>query len=1026
MIGAKNKILIVDDNSVNRKILAKILSDDYESIEAENGKEALDILMTHSAELSAVMLDIIMPVMDGYEFLKKIKENERYNNVPIIITTGNSDSENEIKTLELGAWDFVSKPYNAKIIKFRLKNAIDRSQLGIFNQLKYLAEFDTLTNIYNKSKFFMETERMLKKYSDEDFAFIRLDIDRFQLINSYFGTSEGDRMLMYIASQVMMIETYFEKTTYGRIESDIFGVCVPYNKKIIEEFIRSFRESLSEYNTEYDIVPSVGIYIIKDSNKGVETYYNKATLASKAVKGNYIDYFAYYNTKMSDKLKAEQEITNEMNYALDNGQFKIYFQAKYSLHDSKPAGCEALVRWIHPKKGMLSPADFIPVFEKNGFIMKLDYFVWESACKSIRKWMDEGKPVTPVSVNISRVDIYNPKFVDNMIELVEKYGIPTSSLNLELTESAYTDNPIVMLETVKKLQEHGFVIMMDDFGSGYSSLNILKDIPVDILKIDMRFLSKTEIVGRGENIIASVVRMAKWLNIPVIVEGVETKPQVDFLRSIGCEFVQGYYFAKPEPIDEYEKRMAGNSAADLRPIERRKEMNKFNADSIWSTDAQMEMLFSNVLQPILIYEFQNDRIEILRVNGAFYEMLGYDDLAIKLDNPLSAIEPIYRAVVLNAFNSVIKTEETAECEYIRHLANGKSLWILLKLKYINKIGEKHVILGALSDITVQKQFDAELNKRRKAIDYRTDIRTILIVDDDEINRVILKEIFQNDYRVLEATNGEDAIEILNENKNYVDLILLNIITPKMDSEEFLKYKNLNEAIVDIPVILITADENQQVQMNTLSLGANDYIVKPFIGEVVLKRVNNVIDSGKRFSEIIKEYNDVVLRSQLDQMTGVYNRSTAEELIKTILKNSDNTYAMIMLDIDNFKQINDTYGHAYGDDVLRRLAQLLHSFFRQGDIVARMGGDEFLVFMTNAPSQKIVELKCKELLYEIQNSNTDKTKIFTLCSLGIAISNDKSNTFELLYENADSALYEAKKNGKNQCSIYNNEPWVECE
>ncbi|MEG0546943.1 MAG: GGDEF domain-containing protein, partial [Oscillospiraceae bacterium] len=168
------------------------------------------------------------------------------------------------------------------------------------------------------------------------------------------------------------------------------------------------------------------------------------------------------------------------------------------------------------------------------------------------------------------------------------------------------------------------------------------------------------------------------------------------------------------------------------------------------------------------------------------------------------------------------------------------------------------------------------------------------------------------------------------------------------------------------------------------------------------------------------------RSQLDQMTGVYNRSTAEELIKTILKNSDNTYAMIMLDIDNFKQINDTYGHAYGDDVLRRLAQLLHSFFRQGDIVARMGGDEFLVFMTNAPSQKIVELKCKELLYEIQNSNTDKTKIFTLCSLGIAISNDKSNTFELLYENADSALYEAKKNGKNQCSIYNNEPWVECE
>ncbi|MEG0216548.1 MAG: EAL domain-containing protein, partial [Hungatella sp.] len=257
--------------------------------------------------------------------------------------------------------------------------------------------------------------------------------------------------------------------------------------------------------------------------------------------------------RMSATLTMEQEITNDMKYALENGQFEIYLQPQYNIHTKLPCGAEALVRWMHPKKGMLSPGIFIPIFERNGFITKLDYYVWEQACRCLHEWILQGIKPYPISVNVSRVDLYNPKLVETFLELVDRYEIEPRLLNLELTESAYTDNPIAMKKMMERLQEHGFLIMMDDFGSGYSSLSLLKDILVDVLKIDMQFLSKTEIPGRGENIIASVIRMAKWLNIPVIAEGAESGDQVDFLRSVGCDFVQGYYFARPMPVSDYEQ-----------------------------------------------------------------------------------------------------------------------------------------------------------------------------------------------------------------------------------------------------------------------------------------------------------------------------------------------------------------------------------------------------------------------------------------------------------------------------------------
>ncbi|MEG0962834.1 MAG: EAL domain-containing protein [Lachnospiraceae bacterium] len=1010
-------ILVVDDNTINRTILSKILSDQYTVIEAENGQIALKYLSKHNDEIVAIMLDLVMPVMDGYTVLETIRNNDSYSNLPIVVTTENSNCVNERKALSLGAWDFVTKPYDAEIIMFRLNNVIYRSQFTALKQLKYLTDYDALTGLYNKTKFFETTRAMLDTNREESFVFLRFDVDRFQLINSFFGTAEGDKLLIYIANQMATDAKKYIKATYGRIESDIIALCVPYHTDEIEAMVCQSKKTLTEFNPNYDIVPSIGIYVIDDLNVSVEEMYNRATLAAKTCKGNYIDFYAYYNESMSAALTAEQMITNDMKFALENGQFEVYLQPKYNIHTNLPCGAEALVRWKHPKQGMLPPSEFIPIFERNGFITKLDYYVWEQVCKHLNRWISQGIEPYPISVNVSRVNIYNPNLLDTMLELLERYELQPALLNLELTESAYTDNPISMKKMITKLQNHGFTILMDDFGSGYSSLALLKDIALDVLKIDMLFLSKTEIPGRGENIIASVIRMAKWLNIPVIAEGAETSEQVDFLRSVGCDYVQGYYFARPMPTTEYEQLYSSLGYT----AQAASNLDAYHYDDLFSDTPEMKLLFSSTLQVAVIYEFADEQIEMIRVNEAYYALLGHDDMRTNAPNVLELIEPEYRESLLQAFRSCIGRRETVECEYIRNRISGTPVWIHTKLRYVAMVGGKYIIIGELTDITTRKELNKEFQKHRenwRLGDY--DTHTILIVDDAQVNRMVLKKILQDDFLFLEAENGAEAIEILMNNANRVDLILLDISMPIMDGKEFLKQKKIRPELDSIPVIMITADDSPQQQTSTFSLGANDYIVKPFIPAVVTHRVSNVLESNYRFKEMVREYNTLSVKIKTDLMTGLINRVSAEKMISRRLENKKGTCVMIILDIDNFKQINDVCGHDYGDKVINAVANQLCLYFRKEDIIARIGGDEFAVFIENIKEIASIEKKARQLCESMANVIHDDRNVKITCSVGIAVSSETDYSFESLYHQADKAVYSAKCHGKNNISIYNEE------
>lgn len=690
-------VLVVDDNQINRHILRQILKDVYQIIEAENGQVALDVLSKNNVEISAVLLDLTMPVMDGYTFLRKVQEDSRIRNIPIIVTTSHSESEKEIEALKIGAWDFVTKPYNPEIILFRLRNAINRSQLETLREIIYLSEFDKLTGIYTKNHFFAETHKMLSEHRNTKFIFIRFDIDRFALINSYFGITRGDMLIKYIADTLPALVKTAEYYTYGRIKGDVFAACVSfdedkYNDKyeFAVDVVDRVKKILDEYDygsdTEFDIVPSFGLYEIPDNTIRPDILFDRATMAAKTCKGSYIQLYSWYDDSMEQQLKQDQNIANEMTKALEENQFVPYFQPKYDLRTNKIAGAEALIRWQHPEKGLIPPALFIPVFERNGFVSKVDYYMWENVCKTLRKWIDEKRTILPISINVSRIDMYNPLLVDIFCNLIDKYNIPAHLLNLEITESSYMDNPEIMLETMHRLQSKGFVVMMDDFGSGYSSLNVLKDMPVDVLKIDMKFLSKDTEDGRSESIIASIVRMAKWLNMSCIAEGAETSTQVQFLKNIGCEFAQGYYYSKPIPQKEYEDLVEKeygsvgfdviNSTSVVDPEDDERFTRIF-----WAADSKIAKYFLEIKNPAAIYEFNNGHYELLRVNSSYYEYFDF------------SCNPVESPIITQSLMECAKTGETVTMEYNFTTPEGKVQYVSMKTEYLKKLGDRHILLG---------------------------------------------------------------------------------------------------------------------------------------------------------------------------------------------------------------------------------------------------------------------------------------------------------------------------------------------
>jgi len=432
-------------------------------------------------------------------------------------------------------------------------------QRKLLGKQRFLEKHDHLTGIFNRSTFSIETEAMLRNDPDTDYLFVQFDIDNFRIINQLFGSRAGNSLLQAIAE---FLKGYVRKGTYARLEGDHFAVCAPVSEINIEELSRGISRCADRIGISLPVRARFGIYKVEDRSLPVEQMYDMAVMASKAVKGNYSEYFAYYDEHMRDSILMEQEIIGQMEQALKDNQFEIYLQPQYNYISREIVGAEVLVRWHHPEKGIILPKTFVPIFEKNGFITQLDCYVWERTCQLLREWSARERPLSrmPLSINISRLDFSRLNLCAVLKELVEKYGIEPKKLRLEVTETACMENHELMIDIIRELQRYGFTVEMDDFGSGYSSLNILKDMPVNALKLDMHFLSGKGDIKKGYTILHSIAEMASRISLNIIAEGVESREQADFLHSIGCNIMQGYYYSPPLRVEDFERKVKLNNS----------------------------------------------------------------------------------------------------------------------------------------------------------------------------------------------------------------------------------------------------------------------------------------------------------------------------------------------------------------------------------------------------------------------------------------------------------------------------------
>lgn len=425
------------------------------------------------------------------------------------------------------------------------------AEMKIKAEMEYRADYDSMTGLYNSETFYRKASEIINIHNDRNFAIISIDVDRFRLINDRYGIEAGNRTLETVGKIIREVSP--KDSIAKRYQSDVFSVLLRYNA---DQDLVTYMTDLSAAIRDAKILPislavTYGIYKITDRSIPVRLMCDRARAVKKQIKGNALTNYAVYDDVIRLKLREKAEIEEEMQLALANREFVIYVQPQIDIKTQKVCGGEALVRWKHPIKGVMVPAQFLDLFESNGFVTKMDMYVWEEACRYLRQLQDKGIYI-PISVNISRVHIGSTNLSNILMDLIRKYNIAPKYLELEITENLFMDDVDELFDEMMELKNCGFKIMMDDFGSGYSSLNMLRNAPVDVLKIDRFFLDEIMSTSRGKIIVEASVRMAKQLGLGVIAEGVESKEQLEFLANIDCDIAQGYYYSRPIPTDDFE------------------------------------------------------------------------------------------------------------------------------------------------------------------------------------------------------------------------------------------------------------------------------------------------------------------------------------------------------------------------------------------------------------------------------------------------------------------------------------------
>jgi len=548
---------------------------------------------------------------------------------------------------------------------------------------------------------------------------VYFDVQRFKMINSLFGSQEGDRLLDYIAGRVQA--NLGEGDFACQLNADRFAFYKSGGRRETERCIGTLFDEIADFGLPFEILCNAGICRPENARTAsADTVLDFAIMAQNQVKGSFTRRFRYYTEDLWQSLLEAHEITGSMRRALETRQFLVYYQPQYNHSTGLMVGAEALARWRHPDKGLIPPGQFIPVFEESGFISQLDEYVFEEVCAFLRRQLDQSAAVVPISVNLTRHDLFTPGFLDKLEAIRQKYDVPSRYVRIELTESSAQGSSNFINRALDKFHRCGYTVEMDDFGSGYSSLNILKDIDFDIIKLDMRFFQKEKApTERGGIILSSVVRMVNWLQLPLIVEGVEITEQADFLRSIGCDCIQGYLYSRPLPEAEFERLLqsshTGVPAPNMRLIE------AMDAGRFWSEDSLETLIFSNFVGGAAIFDYRRGgRAELLRVNEKYLRELGMNlsEKDLILSDPAGAMDEKNLDIYRRTINRAIDSGDEEECETWRTITSSccgqERICIRSTMRVIGRSKGDYIFYVMIRNITAEKQRYADIldNERR--------------------------------------------------------------------------------------------------------------------------------------------------------------------------------------------------------------------------------------------------------------------------------------------------------------------------
>ena len=1052
--NGKRQILVAEDEFINREILGEILKNDYEVLFAEDGEKALEMIRQYKDTLSLVLLDILMPGMSGLEVLKAVRDDVLLSRIPVIVTTAEKDTE--VESLRLGATDFIPKPYPAvDVIHARILRTIELSE---DRDIIQSTERDALTGLYNKDYFYRYAEQFDQYHQDTGTDAVIIDVNHFHMVNERYGKAYGDEMLRLIGSQLQEAVSASGGIAC-RLEADTFLLYCPHQEEYGTLLDTVSLRIADENASDNRIRLRMGVYSEADKTIDIERRFDRAKMAADSVKGSFTKTIGVYDNDLHKKQLYAEQLIEDFPAAIREKQFQVYYQPKFDVRPDTPVltSAEALVRWIHPELGLISPGVFIPLFEENGLIQQLDNYVWEEAARQIREWKDRLLYSIPVSVNVSRIDMYDPKIDETLQAIVEKHGLTGRDLLLEVTESAYTQDSGQIIETAQRLRSLGFQIEMDDFGTGYSSLNMISTLPIDALKLDMQFIRNAFKEGGSTHMLEVIIGISDFLSVPVIAEGVETEEQLHALKGLGCDIVQGYFFSKPVPAAEFEPFILQKKEADLAVMQGLQEKaghEKPDADET-ARNAKLDLVRNQTAaetgpETSDTGETENEHTGIqLKTASIFFVVLALIAAAALLISDIS--------VTRGYQHMEAASDRYIEAQLAATDMESGSDYLTDRVRCFVVTGQIEYLNDFIEEVEVTKRRDKAVESLENLLGTEEDsaigsLNTALSLSNELVvceNRAMRLILENGDYDMSKVPDQIASIELTEEEKALSPEEMKEEAERLVFDNNYMHYKEKIRENVGLCTQSLIRSSSQELEQASakLSLLVNIQtlmtilfllivlaivmlitlmIRKPLTNMVRKMQTQETIPPTgveelrfvtRTYNQILKENREA--REKLsheashDALTGLFNRGAYDLLMES----ADTQHvALILIDVDYFKQVNDTYGHAVGDRVLKRVAELLRSSFRSVDILCRIGGDEFAVVMTRSnSSMSLLVLNKMKRINEILQHPMDDLPPVSL-SVGVAFS-DRNNPQGDIFHDADSALYKVKKAGRKGCAVF---------